>query len=467
MAFSMIRNRLRGIGGSAKRWLLSPPTTLAAHLRQNLTIGLAIIVLLFLAQDLAVVRDARDKSLDWLIRINHGLAPAAGAHARPVVFYDIDEQTYTRWNEPFHIPRAKLARLIDAAAAGRPAALVIDIELDRAAGPEDQLLLDSLRRATASNPAMALIVVKSFRARQDGDGAPYLQARRSFLDQADPAPAYHPASPVFERDDDGQVRRWRIWQGACDERGKPMLIPSVQVLVLAALNGPAAFERLQQALAEARPEACAASGKRAAPVDLGAHVLQVDRDRFSQRILYTFPWQMRDGEARAEIAFGGRPTKLLDIVPAYTITEGDRRLTLAPGHLAVIGASYGDARDLAETPLGTMPGSLVLINAIESLLLHGQLSTPPLWLQLLSGSVMLVAVSLIFMRFTSLLGTLVATAVIIVLLVPLSMLFYRYGVWIDFAVPVIAVKGFTMIEEYRERLRVGAQSGDKDGSVQV
>jgi len=50
----------------------------------------------------------------------------------------------------------------------------------------------------------------------------------------------------------------------------------------------------------------------------------------------------------------------------------------------VIGASFAESRDRHLTPLGEMPGTLVLINAIQSLYQHGELTAPPLWVKLLS-----------------------------------------------------------------------------------
>jgi CHASE2 domain-containing sensor protein len=227
------------------------------------------------------------------------------------------------------------------------------------------------------------------------------------------------------------------------------LIPSVQLVALAAIAGQQGKIDLDDKLVANRPKNCWDDVIAPVLLTLGAQKFHLDRDAFSQRILYSFPWRLRDDEIRPEVKFGGSVTKLLNIVPAYTVTEGDREVSAPKGHIAVIGSSFRESRDIFETPLGAMPGGLILINAIHSLMQHGQLTAPPLWLQLLSGALLMVIVSAIFMRFSSMWGSILAMVAIVVMLVPLSMYFYRYGIWLDFALPVIAVKGFSMFEQYR------------------
>jgi hypothetical protein len=46
------------------------------------------------------------------------------------------------------------------------------------------------------------------------------------------------------------------------------------------------------------------------------------------------------------------------------------------GRVVVIGASFEDSRDLHETPVGTLPGALVMLDAIKSLNQFGPLHGP-------------------------------------------------------------------------------------------
>jgi CHASE2 domain-containing sensor protein len=184
MPFFQIPARLRPLVDQFDQWLFSPPKSYAAHLRQNLVIGLVIILLLSLVQEIEFVKVTRDQSIDWLIKINRGLPVAEGKAFRPFVFYDIDEKTYELWGEPFHIPREKIARLIDVAAKSQPAVIVVDVELDRTSGPEDIKIVESLRKLEADKSGPTVIVVKGFKLKEPNDAQPYLVARSLFLDSA-------------------------------------------------------------------------------------------------------------------------------------------------------------------------------------------------------------------------------------------------------------------------------------------
>lgn len=58
---------------------------------------------------------------------------------------------------------------------------------------------------------------------------------------------------------------------------------------------------------------------------------------------------------------------------------GDRAVdpSWLAGRVVGIGASFAESRDRHLTPLGEIPGALVLINAMQSLYRHGELTAPP------------------------------------------------------------------------------------------
>jgi CHASE2 domain-containing sensor protein len=424
------------------------PVTFGQHLRQNLLVGLLVVGLVIAFQNTEAVRASREQSIDWLIGMNRGIDVAPGNDARPFVFYDIDDKSQQLWGEPLITPRDKLATLIAAALEKRPAVLIVDVEL-RKSTTDDAALLAVLRRHAATPAAPVLVLVESFRW-NDGEsgetGGGNWVTRPSFIDSALPAnDRRRSASPLFAPDQDGQFRRWRSWLSACSPQGQPVIVPSVQTLVLASLSGEPALAALDRALGSASPRSCGEAARLAqTPMVIGTKSIALAGDAFTQRILFALPWKLAADETRPQIDFAGGKAPLLSILPAHAVTEGGLRTTLAPGHIAVIGASNQDARDVHVTPLGEMPGSLILINAIDSLIRHGQLATPAAWVQLLAASVLLTLVSLIASKFPTLLGTLISLAVLIAILVPLSVYFFRYGVWLDFALPVVAVKFFEL-----------------------
>lgn len=435
--------------------LFPPPQTTWEHLRQNLIIGMFVVVLLTLFQGSDFVKSNREKSIDWLTRMHRGVTVANDRNFRPFVFYDIDEKTYESWGEPFFVPRPKLATLIETALQQNPSVLIVDVEILHPTG-DDGTLIDVLRRhAVASSNATTLILLRSFKWKQDSDHGSYLVSRDSFLDGSLPVTNRQvKGSPLFERDPDGKIRRWKLWQLACTTAGEPLLVPSVQLLALAGIAASDDPKPLQQAILHATPTSCKEPASSAGHFEVGNYKFSLATNVFEQRILYSLPWRLETDETRPDVTFNGVKTRLLSIIPAHTITEGALRPSFPAGHVAIIGASHEDARDVHATPLGAMPGSLILINAMHSMIQHGQLSTPPVWLQLLTAAVLLIGVSFIFMKFPSLKGAIISFAVVIVLLIPMSMYLFRYGVWLDFALPLTAVKVFQLIMDYHRNRKI-------------
>ncbi len=428
------------------------PVTTWQHLRQNLLVGLFVSCLVVLFQGTDFVRSNREKTIDWPVNMQRGTASSEGKQRWPFVFYDIDERTYEAWGEPLTTPREKLANLLQSALELHPAVVIVDIELSRAT-PDDAQLLEVLRRHAQQRDAPTLILMQDFKWVEDSADKGHLLTRSSFLEQQLPPSASRIwASPIFERDKDGQFRRWKIWQSACSKSGASVLVPSVQIATLAALANKDARAAVYEAMQKAIPGQC---GDEPKPTDirfrLANQPINASADAFAQRILFALPWKLGEGETRPLLRRNGVTTRLLTVFPAHAVTEGHLKPDVPPGHIAIIGASHPNARDNQFTPLGVMPGSMILINAIHSVIQNGQMSTPPVWIQLLAASLMLIGVSFIFMKFHSLLGTVVSFIILGLLLIPMSIFLFRYGVWLDFALPLVAVKVFQLLMEYLRR----------------
>lgn len=202
------------------------------------------------------------------------------------------------------------------------------------------------------------------------------------------------------------------------------------------------------------------SHSESAVIEIADQELSALPSGLAQRILYTLPWKLKEGEAYPVIDQDGTEVPLLTIRSALPIIEGDRRVTAdwLTGRVVVIGASFEDSRDLHFTPLGRMPGQLVVINATRSLYQHGEITRPPWYVTLSIEAVLIVIMSLAFAVWHSFGGMLVSSLVIIVLLVPASFWFFKQAVWLDFALPLLAVQLHQMFDEFKEALRKTQQS---------
>lgn len=108
--------------------------------------------------------------------------------------------------------------------------------------------------------------------------------------------------------------------------------------------------------------------------------------------------------------------------------------------IVVIGASYKDSCDYHVTPLGRMPGALVLVNSIDSLLSVGILQPVNPWLEGMAVFVVLCAVSAIFALFPTSWAATAMVVVIMIFMVPISFyLLGGHGFWVDITAPIIGI----------------------------
>lgn len=409
------------------------------------------------------VQEIEDSALDWTVGVSRGAAPSRPG---PVAytFLDIDERTYREWGEPSQIPRDKLARLIERTVVACPRLLIVDVDLtqagsqgDSAGGSEgDAALVRALGAPAPCRPPILFPVTlrgPAVRlADQEQDGL--REVRPSFLKAAlGEAPNVAWASPLFERASDWQIRRWRLWERVCPRGAArpPEAVPSVQLLAAGALLKPALLSALD---GEVRAVIGPTLAPCASPAERGSHgeaaqkkllfghlALSVPPSRLNQRIVYRYPapGELRPGEVYPRDPRTG--VQLLSVVPAAPLAREDGPADPAAfkDRVVVIGGSYEEGRDVYRTPLGPMPGALILINSIDSLLEHGEIEEPgKVWRY---GLVVLsvLTLSAVFAAFHPLKSLLLSLALVLLVLLPASVLLFRNGFWLDFAIPVVAV----------------------------
>lgn len=431
------------------------------RIARNLLVGIIALAGMHFFGNLPMIKKTSENAMDWMIRMNAGTAPSGGAHMRPFVFVDIDERSYREWGEPLYVPRDKLLRLIRAAVDGKAAAVLVDVELSRAMGPDDHALetyLASLDAAPQGDQRTTVLLARGMRPSIDGAG--HLEERGSFLDSTvERSGSVRWGSTAYALDDDGAVRRWRLWELVCQPQGKQVrakIIPSAQLQVLAALdeNPAMARWRAHSALTSLTPDSCERTtvvASNSGFVVAGVPLTLRD-DELGRRILYAFPWKLKEGEARQTIPWRGHADyPLLTVRSAYSLSEQQENAAAAQweGQIVVIGASFADSRDGFMTPLGEMPGALVLINTLQSLLQHGETHAPPLWLMLIAESVVVLLLSIIFAYFSSFWGVIVSGAVVIFGMVPASFILFKEGVWLNFALPVVVVQLMQLGDEFK------------------
>jgi len=419
--------------------------------------GIAIVIAIAIAffhQSHWLVR-LENSAIDWMMDVNKSL-PRMSSNASDVslqfTFLDIDDESYAAWGEPYHAPRDKILKLVDFAGSAGAQLIVLDIDLARAGiDPDDDHKLGTyLARygELASRPP--LILVRTF-TRGNGDNGQWVNIRPSFLDEFELPATIHWAQPLFKATLwDGVIRHWHLVKFGC-LNGQPLLVPATQLLAVALLSDPDSPPRNRFAdLNTVRIENCAtvnATGTSVTTHDSDAMVSS--ETELGQRLIYTIPWH--------------EPAPDLITIRANVITESTRELSndLLRDRIVIIGASFADSRDIHRTPIGEMPGALIIANAIKSFSLYGQLRPPATWALWAQKLALILLVAWAYSRLTSLVAVTVASAIVFATLVPISFYFFKYGISVDFAIPLLAIVIHQAVVDYRNAQISKREAGEQ------
>jgi len=182
---------------------------------------------------------------------------------------------------------------------------------------------------------------------------------------------------------------------------------------------------------------------------LGTEKIILLADRLNDRIIYKLPWAQGsfDSNRIESVQHKGKTVPLAIRLSADTVAKNIERLdpALLDDRIVVIGSSFSENRDSYLTPVGAMPGAVVLINAIHSLLQYGQIQRPATWIIFCIEIVLILVVSVLFAMLGSYAAKVVSGLIVLVLLLPATFTLFKYGVWLDFALPLIGVQLHEMV----------------------
>lgn len=422
----------------------------------NVVIGFAVeIVVQGWLERTPPFRAIEDGAMDAMIRLHATVGTIPHQSSSFAYYYiDIDDATYEKWGEPLLTPRDKLARLVTFARHGAARAIVVDVALDRVSSGimpngagADSLLTAAIAADTAARDP-PIVMARTFSVADSSGPQPCLDQRHSFLEESVPRAAHvYWAAPLFERRDYTIVRDWRLWQWVCGSTpGSASVVPSVQLLTTVLLR-TGSSRALMEWLTAATVDA---SGRGAAPYTGAGLEIAPTADELSQRVIYGMPWRT---PTRPTVPLpGGGTGPVLDEGSAGVLADTTHRVdsSVVRGRVVIIGGSSSEARDVYATPVGPMPGGLILANATQSLSQYNVLRAttgPVRWLLLLG---LIVVVSIIFARMHYFWAQIASSAVIVIALLPFSFLFFKSGQWLDFAGPLVAVQIHHAIAEFED-----------------
>jgi CHASE2 domain-containing sensor protein len=427
----------------------------------NMGVGLGIFLLVFLFQNTAFLQGIENEGIDTLMQIRQKIIPANPA-IPPFVLLDIDDNTHQAWNAPMFTPRNRLHQLIKTAVDAGARLVIVDVDLSRetpmdgleqctqnlAHHPYDQALSDYLGgyKAACSDKAICppIILARTF---QSNVVSPH-NTRPSFLDEAanQSTPYVQWASALFFRDPhEHKIRHWWLWQSACSAK-QPTVMPSIELLAASLIrNGMSQSAGLEQELQPFQPQDCFGTPTTQLPpenIQIGELTVSTGQHGIKQRVMFSMPWLVENKPPRLPYYIknqAGQP--IITILPAQPYAEVPLTVSLAPlkNSIVVIGGSYSEGRDTHLTPLGEMPGALIIINAIHTLLQYGEIQPLDNWIKVLTYLGFLLLMSYVLARFGYGLGSIILGVFVLVILIPGSILLFSYGIWLDFMLPLSVI----------------------------
>jgi CHASE2 domain-containing sensor protein len=378
-------------------------------------------------------------------------------------FISIDDATYSAWGAHQVTPRARLKTIVERVARSDPTAILLDVDLsfsdsDDASG--EAVLRDFLGQYPGSAPP--LLLVRPLYHNAPPPALPRLRLT-SYDEQTATKPNIIWGSPLFERDADGLVRRWQLFVQVC-AGDHPAVLPALHLaaamIARAKIGGfedpEQAAARIPERLARFGSDSCDRPTARSGEIvgkkgDLPA--ISIDRLDVSSRVLYRAAWRADQIALGGDVSSSDGQAPFVAVRPASLAFSGDLTSPIPglAGKIVVIGGSFADSGDWYQTPLGRMPGALLLINAVEALTVDGTPREPSVTESVVISIVIIVMSSIRAAFFRPIVAaSLAAVGIFLIMLVTLPS--FQSGVVFNLAVPAVGATVYdlcaTLVEKY-------------------
>ena len=422
----------------------------------NIAIGVAIVILLHFLQHTRWGESTLDNFFDLFIRSESGKAVRVQNDVQnaPLLFVDIDHETYKQWGEPLITPRDRLARILQILHDGEAKVIVLDILLEgQDCSPDnDRALLEVVRRIQLDPKRITKIIVPQ-RIGMEGDLKKTLIDALPGLepdsDKADSQNVFRASPTLSATGSDNIVRYWNLYERYLGKDGAEEIIWGYPIVaVLAAVEGDVrklgAFEeRLRKDEGRHRKGhelLKLADGKRIKlPYDK-AH-LYLQRLRF-----LLVPDRSNDASAEKGDLMGGNLFQTVIKYPELEYYKGSFK-----DKIVVVGNSSPDVGDIQRTPVGDMAGMYVIGNSINTILAKEQPSPPPVWLSIIMELAVIILAAYVFLYFTSLLAQIIASVLILLVFGYFSYLwFLRTGVFLNFVFAIVGMGFHETVADFEE-----------------
>ncbi|RDH84093.1 MAG: hypothetical protein DIZ80_08145 [endosymbiont of Galathealinum brachiosum] len=414
---------------------------------RNILIGIFLVILMQYNKDLSLVKAQQEIGMDFMMQISAGTSVPDGI--TPYVMLDIDSKTYRSWDEPVLTPHDKLIKLINYSVKGGAVITIVDIDVSVTSERDSTELSKyfvSLAEYLSTSKSQHVFLMKTFKERIDGESPQYRLQRSSELDEIVSSSDYiHWTSPLFELDTDMTVRRWRLVEKTCFNN-TPVIIPSAQLLAYA-LKNETDTGVIYKKLSGFLPDNCKEwQGLVSDSIKFGDATVNLNSDKVLKRIIYEMPWSYQGDYAYpyTSVVQNGNEVSvpLFTALSAGIIANSTSSVdaSIVNNRNVIIGASYPGSRDVYSTPLGLMPGSVIVLNSLHSLISYGDIKPVSTWMILLVNIILISIITCLYSFISPIAASLVSGLLTAIVILPAGMLLFKDGIWLDFAVPLIVVQ---------------------------
>lgn len=435
--------------------------------RHHVVVGVALALLLHFAFPTGspLMQPVTQYAGDLLIRFaelaaSHGIWPRhrdVSGRLAPIVLVEIDDATHLKWGEPAVTPRDRLAALLTIAIGAGAAVVVVDIDLSQKSASEqadralEEVISTEVKSAKQQRRASRIVLSRRLVTEDDQNQ----RFRRLYFETIDEkVVGVQAGAATFIRDEDLVIRRWHLVQPAC-YKGKGDAAHSLQLLVTATLFN--AQTELEQARLRLAAVACSPANDLPGDRHLNlqfreGYAVPLDDESVVSRMNFKFNWEThRHGDlGKLETLRGNRTLLTLPamLVEQYAATDAASAMQDA---VVVVGNTHYDSKDFHLTPVGEIPGVLLVANAIYSLLDSGVMPEPGKAVTVATEVLAIALLAGVFTVFSTKYALWVGCLAVLFALLPVAIALFRFGVWFDFLFPLVGPVAHQLTAVYFRR----------------
>jgi len=391
--------------------------------------------------------------------------------SRKYTFIDIDNETFMQWGEPLHVPRDKLQSILHNVLSRSPEVVVVDLDLtfDGVDKNKDKFFINYINNL--SREQKKVIFMRSILTNASRDKYPDI--KKTFFEPFVTIDSFYWSLPIYLIDEsDAVIRRWKLATPICIDK-KPSVMFAPHLIVANIVSDQQYSLQGDEIQHQPKPMSCASAtvnfnniDERSMPnekaLNLKTTVNQI------QRIFYSYSYNPDPNSfGYPQLGYSRISARLIDQIKN---NNKNSERDFIKGSIVVIGASYSSARDMHRTPIGDMPGALIILNSIKSMLQYGNMPRANIYYSVIISTIVVWLIYL-FVKYHSTFTSwienrykydtssdLYLTCVFIikyftlfgvaVLLILLSFNLLKYGIWSYAIAPIVIASTITTLLNY-------------------